>query len=138
MDDLKHLKPGGTQYPRTLDPGLLDTFPNPRPGRPYIIRFETGEVTSLCPVTGQPDFYRVTIAYVPANSCIESKSLKLYLFSFRDTGLFAEDLANRMLDDLVGACAPGWMRVSCSMQPRGGIALEVAAEHGRRPAGERD
>jgi len=136
MDDLRHLRPGRTEYPRTLDPGLLDTFPNPRPGRAYTIRFETGEVTSLCPVTGQPDFYRVAIDYVPAARCIESKSLKLYLFSFRDTGLFAEDLANRMLDDLAGACAPGWMRVSCSMQPRGGIALEVTAEHGRRD-GER-
>lgn len=136
MADLRHLKHGRTEYPRTLDPGLLDTFPNPRPGRVYTIRFETAEVTSLCPVTGQPDFYRVSIAYIPAGRCIESKSLKLYLFSFRDTGLFAEDLANRMLDDLVGACTPGWMRVTCSMQPRGGIALEVAAEHGGRD-GER-
>lgn len=135
MDELKHLKPGGTDYRRTLDPGLLDTFPNPRPGRPYTIRFESAEVTSLCPVTGQPDFYRVEIAYVPAASCLESKSLKLYLFSLRDTGLFAEELANRLLDDFVRACAPAWMRVSCAMNPRGGISLAVDAEHGERPAG---
>lgn len=133
MDDLKHLKRGATEYPRTLAPGLLDTFANPRPGRSYTIRFESEEVTSLCPVTGQPDFYRVRIAYTPAGRCLESKSLKLYLFSFRDAGVFAEDLANRMLDDLVGACAPAWMKVSCRMRPRGGIALEVDAEHGRPP-----
>lgn len=130
MAKLKHLKPAATRYPRTLDAGLLDTFPNPRPGRRYTIRFESAEVTSLCPVTGQPDFYRVEIAYVPAGRCIESKSLKLYLFSFRDSGLFAEDLANRLLDDLVGACAPAWMRVACTMSPRGGISLAVEAEHG--------
>lgn len=133
MDDLKHLRPGTTQYRRTFDPGLLDTFENPRPARPYTIRLASEEVTSLCPVTGQPDFYRVAIAYVPAARCIESKSLKLYLFSFRDTGLFAEEMANRLLDDLVGACAPAWMSVTCRMNPRGGIALEVEAEHGTRP-----
>ena len=133
MEELKHLKPGGTRYRSALDPGLLDTFPNPRPGRAYTIRFESAEVTSLCPVTGQPDFYRVEIVYVPAERCIESKSLKLYLFSFRDAGLFAEDLANRLLDDLAGACAPAWMKVTCTMNPRGGISLAVDAEHGERP-----
>jgi 7-cyano-7-deazaguanine reductase len=97
------------------------------------VRFDTAEVTSLCPVTGQPDFYRVAVEYVPAARCLESKSLKLYLFSYRDTGVFAEDLANRLLDDLVAACAPAWMRVACAMNPRGGVALEVAAEHGVRP-----
>lgn len=133
VEGLKHLKSGGTAYRQTLDPALLDTFPNPRPGRTYTVRFESAEVTSLCPVTGQPDFYRVEIAYVPAGRCLESKSLKLYLFSFRDAGLFAEDLANRLLDDLVAACAPAWMRVACTMNPRGGISLAVEAEHGRRP-----
>jgi 7-cyano-7-deazaguanine reductase len=130
---LRHLKPGSAAYRGTLDPGLLDTFPNPRPGRDYVVRFESAEVTSLCPVTGQPDFYRVAVEYVPAARCIESKSLKLYLFSFRDTGLFAEDMANRLLDDLVAACAPAWLRVSCTMNPRGGISLAVDAEHGARP-----
>lgn len=133
MAKLKHLTPGGTRYPGALDPGLLDTFANPRPGRAYTIRFESAEVTSLCPVTGQPDFYRVEIAYVPAGRCVESKSLKLYLFSFRNAGLFAEDLANRLLDDLVGACAPAWMKVTCTMNPRGGVSLAVDAEHGERP-----
>jgi 7-cyano-7-deazaguanine reductase len=136
MDELKHLGAGQTEYPGELDLGLLETFANPRKGRPYTVRFETDEVTSLCPVTGQPDFYRVTIHYIPAELCLESKSLKLYLFSFRNTGLFAEDMANRVLEDLVGACSPRWMRVSSRMKPRGGISLEVSAEHGKHP-GER-
>lgn len=137
MDELRHLKRGGTEPRRGPDAGLLDTFPNPRPGRPYTIRFESAEITSLCPVTGQPDFYRVGIEYVPGAHCIESKSLKLYFFSFREAGLFAEDLANRLLDDLVAACAPAWMRVACTMNPRGGVSLAVEAEHGARAGGQR-
>jgi 7-cyano-7-deazaguanine reductase len=135
MDNLEHLKPGATTYRYELDPTLLNTFPNPRPERPYEVRFLTPEVTSLCPVTGQPDFYSVQITYIPEERCIESKSLKLYLFSFRNTGLFAEDMANRILEDLVEACAPRWMRVICRMSPRGGISLTVKAEHGGPPEG---
>lgn len=135
MEELKHLKKGKTVYPVTYDPSLLDTFANPRPQRDYEICFRTREVTSLCPITGQPDFYRVEIRYIPEARCIESKSLKLYLFSLRNTGLFAEDLANRILEDLVGACAPRWMRVTCRMNPRGGISLEVTAEQGKRSTG---
>ena len=99
-EELKHLRPDGTAYPRALDPGLLDTFDNPAPERSYRIRFETAEVTSLCPVTDQPDFYRVTVDYVPNRRCLESKSLKLYFVSFRNAGLFAESMANRILDEL--------------------------------------
>ncbi len=135
MEELKHLKQGKTLYPAEYDPNLLDTFSNPRPQREYEICFKTMEVTSLCPITGQPDFYRVEIRYVPAERCIESKSLKIYLFSLRNTGIFAEELANRILEDLVGACSPRWMRVSCRMNPRGGISLEVMAEHGSRSTG---
>ena len=129
-DELKHLRPGGTEYRTEIDPELIDTFSNPRRNRSYEIRFVTDEVTSLCPVTGQPDFYTVDVTYIPADRCIESKSLKLYLFSFRNSGLFAEDMANRVLEDLSGACSPQWMRVVCRMKPRGGIALTVTAEHG--------
>lgn len=135
MDEFKHLKPGTTKYQYEVDPTLLDTFRNPRPQRPYEVRFVTREVTSLCPVTGQPDFYTVEITYIPEKSCIESKSLKLYLFSLRNTGLFAEDMANRILEDLVGACAPRWMRVICRMNPRGGLSLTVKAEQGQPPEG---
>lgn len=133
MDELRHLRPSHGAYSTGYDPGLLDAFPNPRPNRMYEVGFETKEVTSLCPVTGQPDFYTVEIRYVPDARCIESKSLKLYLFSLRNTGLFAEEMANRILEDLVAACEPKWMRVVCRMNPRGGISLEVVAEHGERP-----
>ncbi len=135
MTEFKHLRPGATVYKDQADRTLLDTFPNPRADRSFEVRFATREVTSLCPVTGQPDFYSVTIRYVPAERCIESKSLKLYLFSFRNSGLFAEDMANRILDDLVEVCAPRWMQVVCRMNPRGGISLTVSAEHGIRPVG---
>ena len=133
MDEFKHLKSGGTEYRYEVDPDLLDAFPNPRPERFYEIRFTTREVTSLCPVTGQPDFYTVSIRYIPNERCLESKSLKLYLFSFRNTGIFVEDMANRILDDLVRACEPRWMRVLCRMNPRGGISLTVKADYGDRP-----
>jgi 7-cyano-7-deazaguanine reductase len=133
MKEFKHLKPGSAPYRYEVDKSLLDTFPNPRPERLYEVRFFTREVTSLCPVTGQPDFYTVTVTYIPAERCIESKSLKLYLFSFRNTGLFAEDMANRILEDLVEACAPRWMSVVCRMMPRGGISIMVKAEHGSQP-----
>jgi 7-cyano-7-deazaguanine reductase len=135
MNEFKHLKAGSAAYKDHVDPGLLDTFPNPRPNRPYEIEFSTSEVTSLCPVTGQPDFYEVTITCVPGERCIESKSLKLYLLSFRNAGLFAEDMANHLLDDLVACCSPVWMRVLCRMNPRGGIGLTVSAEYGQRPPG---
>jgi 7-cyano-7-deazaguanine reductase len=133
MSELKHLKQGDTCYPDRLDSSLLDTFSNPRPGRPYQIHFSSGEVTSLCPVTGQPDFYRVIVDYIPGERCLESKSLKLYFFSFRNTALFAEDMGNRIVDDLFKACSPRWMRVTCRMRPRGGVSLTVTAEEGRRP-----
>ena len=137
-EELKHLRPDGTTYPQVLDPSQLDTFANPSPERPYRIRFQTAEVTSLCPVTDQPDFYAVTIDYIPDRRCLESKSLKLYFVSFRNAGLFAEAMANRILDDLIAACAPRWMKVHCLMNPRGGISLEVTAQAGVPPeiAGE--
>jgi len=139
MKKFKHLRPGSTHYRNEIDADLLDTFPNSRCDRPYEICFSTDEVTALCPVTGQPDFYTVTITYVPRGQCLESKSLKLYLFSLRNTGLFAEDAANRILDDLVSCCDPRWMEVVCAMKPRGGLALTIRAEHGQRPetAGDR-
>jgi len=133
-EELKHLRPDGTAYPRALDPGLLDTFDNPAPERSYRIRFKTEEVTSLGPVTDQPDFYRVTLDYGPDRRCRESKSLKLYSVSCRNAGLFAESMANRILDDLSAACSPRWMKVHCRMNPRGGIALDVTAQAGELPA----
>src|SRR5438552_17948128 len=99
----------------------LDTFPNPKPERDYEIRFECAEFTCLCPMTGQPDFATLRIAYVPGEKCVELKSLKLYLWSFRDEGHFHEAATNRILDDLVAALGPRWLRVEGDCNVRGGI-----------------
>ena len=110
----------------------VETFPNPRPGRPYEVRFECPEFTCLCPLTGQPDFATFRIHYVPAETCVELKSLKLYLWSFRDEGHFHEAVTNRILDDLVHATTPRYMRVEGDFLVRGGIHTVVVAEHGAR------
>ncbi len=108
----------------------LETFPNPKPNRPYEITFSTSEFTSLCPVTGQPDFATITIRYTPKKKCVESKSLKLYLHSFRNTGSFAEAVTNRILDDLVRAISPAHAQVTGEFAARGGVALKVSASFG--------
>ena len=107
----------------------LETFPNPAPERHYEIQFECPEFTCLCPMTGQPDFATYRIRYVPGERCVELKSLKLYLWSFRDEGHFHEAVTNRILDDLVRAVAPRWMRVEGDFAVRGGIKTVVVAEH---------
>lgn len=113
----------------TPTPKTLDSFPNPRPGREYEIRFECPEFTCLCPVTGQPDFATIRIRYVPAERCVELKSLKLYLWSFRDEGQFHEAVTNRILDDLVQILAPRRMTVEGDFYVRGGIHTVVEANH---------
>ena len=107
----------------------LDTFPNPNPGRDYVIRFECPEFTCVCPMTGQPDFATVRITYVPGDSIVELKSLKLYLWSYRNEGAFHEDVTNRILDDLVAAIGPRRMTVTTDWLVRGGITTSVRAEH---------
>jgi len=107
----------------------LETFDNPRPGRDYTIRIRVPEFTCLCPKTGQPDFAVLNIDYVPDRRCVELKSLKLYVWSFRDQGAFHEDVTNRILDDLVAACQPRFMRLSAEFNVRGGIYTTVVAEH---------
>lgn len=111
----------------------LDTFANPTPSRNYEIRFECPEFTCLCPMTGQPDFATYRIHYVPDELCVELKSLKLYLWSFRDEGHFHEAVTNRILDDLVLALRPRFVRVEGDFAVRGGIHTVVVAEHGARP-----
>jgi 7-cyano-7-deazaguanine reductase len=106
----------------------LETFPNPA-RRKYRIRFETADFTSLCPVTGQVDFAQITIEYVPAARCVESKSLKFYLASYRNERAFNEAVTNRILDDFVRACSPREAIVTAEFSARGGIALTVRAEH---------
>ena len=110
----------------------LETFASPRPGRPFEIVFETEEFTCLCPMTGQPDFAHLRIRYQPDQLCVESKSLKLYLWSYRNEGAFHEAVTNRILDDLVAAVQPFWMQVEGDFLIRGGIRTVVKAEHGTR------
>lgn len=132
MDNLSLLKGSNTPVPNGPEDTQLETFENTHPGRDYIITFDCPEFTALCPITGQPDFGHITIEYIADKLCIESKSLKIYLFSFRNHGSFHEDVTNRILDDLVSACQPRWARVYGDFRPRGGIAIKVNAEHGTR------
>ena len=107
----------------------LEAVPNPHPGRDYEVRCETPEFTCVCPRTGQPDWATVTITYVPDQAIVELKSLKLYLWSYRQEGAFHEDVTNRILDDLVAAIAPRRMTVTTDWNVRGGIHTVVEASH---------
>jgi 7-cyano-7-deazaguanine reductase len=115
-----------TQVPTSPSEKTLETFENPG-SRPYWIQFQVGDFTSLCPITGQADFARLTIEYQPAERCLETKSLKFYLASYRNERAFNENVTNRILDDLVRACAPRRMMVEAEFAARGGIALTVTA-----------
>ena len=107
----------------------LETFPNPAPGRNYVIEIVCPEFTSVCPVTGQPDFGTITFTYTPGDRCVELKSLKLYLQHYRNQGIFYEQAVNRLLEDFVAACAPVRCRVRGDFTPRGGIATSVTCAH---------
>lgn len=109
----------------------LETFPNPRVGRDYVIQFDCPEFTCLCPITGQPDFATITIEYVPATLCVELKSLKLYLWSYRNEGAFHEAVTNQICDDIVAAIAPTKLTVSGKFWMRGGITTTVIVTHGK-------
>ena len=118
-----------TRLPTSPDETRLEAFANPRPGRDYWIAFDCPEFTAMCPITGQPDFGRLTIRYVPGKLCLESKALKLYLFSYRTTGAFHEEAINRILDDIVRAIRPRRLAVHGVFNPRGGIAITVEATY---------
>ena len=107
----------------------LELFPNPQPERDYTIRINIPEFTCLCPKTGQPDFATLLLEYIPDRQCVELKSLKMYVWSFRDEGAFHEAVTNEILDDLVSATAPRFMRLSAIFNVRGGIDTTVIAEH---------
>lgn len=107
----------------------IELFENPSPGRDYIISIRCPEFTSTCPKTGQPDFGEILIEYCPNKSCIELKSLKFYMQSYRNEGIFYEALTNKILDDLTMECRPRWMKVTSKFTPRGGINTEVTAEY---------
>jgi 7-cyano-7-deazaguanine reductase len=110
----------------------LETFDNPTPERDYTIRIQIPEFTCLCPKTGQPDFAELTLEYVPEKTCIELKSLKMYVWSYRDEGAFHEAVTNHILTDLIAACAPRFMRLRAEFNVRGGIYTTVVVEH-RKP-----
>lgn len=110
-------------------PHLLETFPNRFPGRPYVVTFSYPEYTSLCPMTGQPDFGTILMEYIPHERCVESKSYKLYMLAYRNHQVFMESLTNTMLDHMVGALDPLWCRISGLFAPRGATHIHVYAEH---------
>lgn len=130
-------------------PEILEKFPNPYPDRDYVIHMDCDEFTSLCPLGGietdaadlkqldggAPDFGVMRITYSPAENCVELKSLKMYLWSFRNDGIFYERAVNRILDDLVAAVSPKWMRVVGDFNVRGGIKSVITATHGKESAG---
>jgi 7-cyano-7-deazaguanine reductase len=113
----------------------LELFENPNPERNYVIIIRCPEFTSVCPRTGQPDFGEITIEYCPDKLCIELKSLKIYMQSYRNRGIFYEALTNEILDDLSGCCKPRWMKVTSKFTPRGGISTDIVAEYNKEKSG---
>lgn len=113
----------GTKYPTDYAPGMLETFENMHPEREYVVTFDCPEFTTLCPKTGQPDFGHIYISYIPREKMVESKSLKLYLFSFRNHGDFHEDVVNIILNDLWNLMDPKYIEVKGDFMPRGGISI---------------
>lgn len=132
---LSLLQRSHTPAPAGPDQAALEVFTNLYADRDYEITFDCPEFTSVCPVTGQPDFGRIVIRYVPDKTCVESKSLKLFLFAFRNHPTFHEEAVNRILDELVKACRPRRAEVIGEFRPRGGIALTVKAEHSAKRKG---
>ena len=124
------LKKNHKDYPNTPEEAKIETFRNAFPKRDSVITFDCPEYTSLCPVTGQPDFGHIVLLYIPDELCVESKSLKLYLFSFRNTNTFHEESVNTILDAVVKACKPRAAEVVGEFRPRGGIAIHVTARYG--------
>lgn len=127
LQGVTHLGSKATEYPTDYDPSLLQSFKNLHPERDYLVTLDCPEFTSLCPKTGQPDFARIIINYIPDLSMVESKSLKLYLFSFRNHGDFHEDCVNIILDDLRKLMQPRYIEVIGLFTPRGGIAIHPFA-----------
>jgi 7-cyano-7-deazaguanine reductase len=131
---LRALGAGATRYEYDEpSASILETFTNAARHRDYLIELGHPEFTSLCPVTGQPDFGRISVRYVPDERCVESKSFKLYLVAFRGHGAFMETIVNRILDDLAAVCAPRWMEVVGEFNARGGTSITVTAATGARP-----
>ena len=127
LEGVTLLGANGTRYPDRYAPEVLETFKNKHPENEYLVTFNCPEFTSLCPKTGQPDFARIIIQYIPREDMVESKSLKLYLFSFRNHGDFHEDVVNIILDDLWALMRPRYLEVEGRFMPRGGISIHPFA-----------
>ena len=121
-----------TKYQQTYDPSVLETFVNKHQGRDYFVKFNCPEFTSLCPITGQPDFATVYISYVPREKMVESKSLTLYLFGSRNRGDFHEDCVNIIMDDLIHLMDPAYIEVWGKFLPRGGISIDPYCNYGKK------
>ena len=124
---------GLTILGKKAKPGkVLETFPNRHPEKDYVVTLQTDEFTCVCPITGQPDFARITVKYIPDRLIVESKSLKLYFHSFRNEGVFHEHVTNMILDDLVEVLKPRWCKVTGDFSVRGGIAIVVETEYQKK------
>lgn len=121
-----------TEYRQDYAPEVLEAFDNKHPGNDYWVRFNCPEFTSLCPKTGQPDFATIYISYIPGDFMVESKSLKLYLFSFRNHGDFHEDCVNIIMDDLINLLQPRYIEVWGKFLPRGGLSIDPYCNHGMK------
>lgn len=131
MQDVTQLGSQGTKYDTAYNPGVLEAFDNLHPGRDYFVKFNCPEFTSLCPMTGQPDFATLYISYIPDKRMVESKSLKLYLFSFRNHGDFHEDCMNIIMNDLISLMDPRYIEVWGKFTPRGGISIDPYCNWGK-------
>lgn len=120
-----------TKYPTDYAPEVLETFPNKHPENDYFVKFNCPEFTSLCPITGQPDFAKIYISYIPGEKMVESKSLKLYLFSFRNHGDFHEDCINIIMKDLIRLMKPKYIEVWGKFLPRGGLSIDPYCNYGK-------
>lgn len=131
MKDITLLGNTKVEYPTDYAPELLEAFDNKHPENEYFVKFNCPEFTSLCPITGQPDFASITISYIPDQKMVESKSLKLYLFSFRNHGDFHEDCINIIMKDLISLMHPKYIEVLGKFTPRGGISIDPYCNYGR-------
>ena len=130
-ENLTHLGSQGTKYPTDYAPEMLESFSNKHPDNDYFVKFNCPEFTSLCPITGQPDFAAIYISYVPDKLMVESKSLKLYLYSFRNHGDFHEDCVNKIMKDLIKLMDPKYIEVWGKFTPRGGISIDPYCNYGK-------
>jgi 7-cyano-7-deazaguanine reductase len=131
MASITHLG-NKSEFPAEYNPGLLESFDNKHPERNYWVKFNCPEFTALCPITGQPDFATMYISYIPDNKLVESKSLKLYLFSFRNHGSFHEDCVNNIMNDLIELMKPNYIEVWGKFLPRGGLSIDPYCNYGKK------